>query len=62
MDDTHFSYSIGSESGISGSQIILYDNMKIMGIHKEIKGNTKIKINISISFNYIINKINFINK
>ena len=59
-DDIYFAYSIGTESGTSGSPIILYDNMKIMGIHKGIKGNTKIKINISISFNYIINKINFI--
>jgi len=60
-DDIYFTYSIGTESGTSGSPIILYENMKIIGIHKGTKkGNTKNKINIGISFNYIINKINFI--
>jgi len=59
-DDIYFAYSIGTESGTSGSPIILYDNMKIIGIHKGTKDNTKDKINIGISFNFIINKINFI--
>ena len=59
-DDKYFAYSIGTESGASGSPIMLYDNMKIIGIHKGTKGNTKNKINIGISFNNIINKINFI--
>jgi V8-like Glu-specific endopeptidase len=59
-DDIYFAYSIGTESGTSGSPIILYDNMKIIGMHKGTNGNSKNKINIGISFNYIINKINFI--
>ena len=59
-DHIYFAYSIGTENGTSGSPIILYDNMRIVGIHKGTKGNNKNKINIGISFNYIMNKINFI--
>ena len=62
-EEIYFSYSIGTESGTSGSPIILYDNMKIIGLHKGTKvnyGNMKNKINIGIPFNYLINKINFI--
>jgi len=59
-DKIYFGYSTGEENGASGGPIILYDNMKIIGLHKESKKNTKNNINIGISFNYIINKINFI--
>ena len=59
-DKIYFGYSTGEENGESGGPIILYDNMKIIGLHKESKKNTKNNINIGISFNYIINKINFI--
>ena len=62
-DEIYFAYSIGTESGTSGSPIILYDNMKIIGLHKGtigIYGDIGKKTNIGIPFNYIINKINFI--
>ena len=49
-----------TESGISDSPIILSDNMKIIGLHKGTKGNIENKINVGISFNYIMNKINII--
>ena len=59
-EDIYFGYSIGTKGGTSGSPIILYDNMKIIGIHKEHIENSENKINIGISFNYIMNKINYI--
>ena len=59
-DNIYFRYSIGAINEVSWGPIILYNNMKIIGLHKSSIENTKNNINIGISFNYIINKINFI--
>ena len=59
--DEFILYSAGSKGGSSGSPIILFNNLKVIGLHKEcIYDKDKNKINIGIPFNLIINTINSI--
>ncbi len=59
--DEFILYSAGSKGGSSGSPIILFNNLKVIGLHKGcIYDKDKNKINIGIPFNLIINTINSI--
>ena len=54
-----FLYSLGSKAGSSGSPIILFNNLKVIWLHKGcsyVEKNNK--INIGIPINLIIEKIN----
>ena len=57
LKDNYLLYSEGKLGKSSGSPIILIDNKKIIGLHKEGYNDNK---NIGIPMNLIINKINFI--
>lgn len=60
-DNNYFIYSTGTMKGSSGSPILSFDNKKLIGLHKaSYQDENKLKKNIGIPINIIINKINFI--
>lgn len=55
--NNYFLYSLGTDCGSSGAPIILFENSKLIGLHRgEYKEDKTIKVGIPI--NLIINKIN----
>ena len=60
IKDNNIIYDIGTLGGSSGCPIILMNNSKLIGLHIGYLNKRKIKTNIGISINYIINKILFI--
>ena len=58
-EDDSFLYNLGTESGSSGSPILLIDNAKLIGMHQG-KHKTKRDINLGIPFNLIINAISYV--
>ena len=55
----YYVYSAGTLRGSSGSPILLYNNLKLIGLHKG-GINKKEQINVGIPINLIINKIDCI--
>ena len=53
-------YSIEKDEGSSGPPIILFNNIKVIGLHKGCIDEDKIKINLGIPINIIIDRINLI--
>ena len=60
IKDNNIIYDIGTLGGLSGCPIILMNNSRLIGLRIFYLNKNKIKTNIGISINYIINKISFI--
>ena len=58
FDNKFIKHSASTEQGSSGSPIIFFNNIKVIGIHKGF--NKKENINLGIFINKIIQRINFI--
>lgn len=56
--DNYFLYSVGTLGGSSGSPIILFSKLQVIGLHKGCIYEKEKKINLGIPLNLIIKKIN----
>ena len=57
-DNKFLYYNVGTRGGSSGSPIILFDNLKVIGLHLGCTHNKNDKINIGIPIELILDDIN----
>ena len=58
--DSFFTHNVGTINGSAGAPLVLIDNLKLIGLHKESLTNreNKEKMNIGIPINLVINNLN----
>ena len=58
--DSFFTHNIGAINGSDGAPVVLMDNLKLIGLHKESlkNGENKEIMNIGIPINLVINNLN----